>query len=92
MEVLKVLAQDEIERERHEARRKAQLDFISGLDAARMEGEEKGLATGEKIGQIHLCERLLQRSESPLEKLQNLPLEELTRLAEELKAQVFSRR
>jgi predicted transposase/invertase (TIGR01784 family) len=84
VEELKMLAQNEIERERYEARRKAQLDYNSGINAARMEGE--------RIGVIHLCERFLQRPETPLEQLQNLSLEELTRLAEDLQAQVLSRR
>jgi predicted transposase/invertase (TIGR01784 family) len=100
VEELKMLTQNEIERERYESRRKAQLDYISGLKAARMEGEVegenkglvKGRAEGEKIGEIHLCERLLQRSETPSEQLQKLSLEELTRLAEELQVQMLGRR
>ncbi len=96
VEELKMLAQNEIERERYEARRKAQLDYISGLKAARIEGQEEGRAEGraegEKVGVIHAYERLLQQPETPSDQLQNLSLEELTHLAEELHAQVLSKR
>jgi predicted transposase/invertase (TIGR01784 family) len=88
VEELKMLTQNEIERERYEARRKAQLDYISGLKAARIEGQ----AEGEKIGEIHLCERLLQRPETPSEQLQKLSLEDLTQIAEKLQAQVIGKR
>jgi predicted transposase/invertase (TIGR01784 family) len=95
MEELKMLTQTDIERERYEARRKAQLDHNSDIKAARMEGEAegetKGLIKG-KIGEIHLCERLLRRSETPAEQLQSLSLEELTRLAEDLQVQLLSQR
>jgi hypothetical protein len=103
MEELKMLTQTDIERERYEARRKAQLDHNSDIKAARMEGEAEGetkglikglaegLATG-KISEIHLCERLLQRSETPADQLQRLSLEELTRLADDLQVQLLSQR
>ncbi|HEV3438049.1 MAG TPA: hypothetical protein VG122_11860 [Gemmata sp.] len=86
-----MLTQTDIERERYEARRKAQLDHNSDIKAARMEGEAegetKGLIKG-KINEIHLCERLLRRSEPPSEQLQRLSLEELTRLADDLQVQL----
>jgi hypothetical protein len=104
-----MLAQTDVERERYEARRKAQLDYNTGMKAARLEGlaegekigrtegekigrtegEKKGRVEGEKIGKIgtvHLCERLLQRPETPTEQLAALSLDDLTRLAEELQA------
>jgi hypothetical protein len=90
-----MLSQNELERERYEARRKAQLDYNTGMKAARMEGREEGreegLARGEKIGVIHLCERLLQRPETPTQQLAAQSLEELTRLANELQAQALAR-
>src|SRR6266446_5175437 len=59
LEELKMLAQSDLERERYEARRKAQLDYNTGLKEARLEGREEGLkeghAEGEKFGIIHLC-------------------------------------
>src|SRR5207245_6857108 len=44
MEELKMLAQNDLERERYEARRKWQLDYNTGLKAARLEGREQGRA------------------------------------------------
>jgi predicted transposase/invertase (TIGR01784 family) len=100
MEELKMLTQTDQERERYEARRKAQLDYNTGLKVARMEGHEEGREEGrkegrkegrtegekigEKIGEIRLCERLLQRPQTPTEQLARLSFEELTRLADEL--------
>jgi len=84
IEELKMLTQTEVERERYEARRKAQLDYNTGLKAARMEGE--------KIGAIHLCERILQRPETPTEQLASLSLENLSRLADQLQAEVGKHR
>ena len=91
LEELRMLMQSDIERERYEARRKAQLDFNSGMKAAHL----KGLAEGEKavtIRSIHFCEKLLLRSETPLEQLQQMSSEELTRLAEDLQTKVLSLR
>lgn len=85
LEELKMLAQTDEERERYEARRKAQLDFNTAVKVARMEGRNEG----ELIGRIHLCERLLKRPLTPTEHLVSRSLEDLTRLAEELQAQVL---
>jgi flagellar biosynthesis/type III secretory pathway protein FliH len=93
LEELKMLSQTDQERERYEARRKAQLDWNTGIKVARLEGREEGLqegqAKGEKIGIIHLCERLLQRPETPTEQLAALSIDELARLAEDLQRQVL---
>jgi hypothetical protein len=51
------------------------------MEVARLEGE--------KIGVVHLCERLLNRRETPTQELSALSLEELTRLAEELQAKIL---
>jgi predicted transposase/invertase (TIGR01784 family) len=80
LEELKVLTQDDLERERYEARRKAQLDHNTLVKVARMEGELTGV--------IHLCQRLLKRPQTPTEELANLPLEDLIRLADELQTQL----
>lgn len=101
---LQMLAQTDEERERYEARRKAQLDYNTGLRAARLEGLDEGRMVGldegrnvgldegrnvgERIGAIHLCERLLQRPETPTAQLAAMSLEDLTRLANELQAQL----
>jgi len=85
LEELKMLAQTDVERERYEARRKAQLDYNTGLKVARMEGR----AEGEMIGRIHLCERLLNRPLTPTEHLVSRSLEDLIQLADDLQVQVF---
>jgi hypothetical protein len=51
-----MLTQSDIERERYESRRKAQMDHISAINAARLEGELAGREMGELIGAIHLCQ------------------------------------
>jgi predicted transposase/invertase (TIGR01784 family) len=79
-EELKMLSQTDQERELYEARRKWQLDYNTGLKAARLEGV--------LIGRIQLCEGLLGRPETPTEQLAALSLEELTRRADELQAEL----
>jgi predicted transposase/invertase (TIGR01784 family) len=98
-EELKMLTQDELERERYESRLKAQLDYQTGLSAARLDGieeghrvgREEGREEGHKIGTIHVYQRLLNRPETPTRELAALPLHELTRLEEELQQQVTNR-
>jgi predicted transposase/invertase (TIGR01784 family) len=108
LEELKMLTQSDLERERYEARRKAQLDHNSYLNEARrlgreegrqegrqegwqegrqegwqegrqegwqegrqegwQEGRQQGRTEGEKIGligNIHMCEQVLDRPETP---------------------------
>jgi predicted transposase/invertase (TIGR01784 family) len=81
LEELKMLSQTDQERERYEARRKAQLDYNTGMKVARLEGE--------LIGRIQMAERLLRRPETPSEQLLALPMEDLTRRADELEAQLM---
>jgi predicted transposase/invertase (TIGR01784 family) len=88
LEELNMLAQTDEERERYEARRKAQLDYNTGMKVARMEGRQEGRAEGE-IGRIHLCERLLNRPLTPTEQLVSRSLEDLIHLADDLQAQVL---
>jgi len=88
VEELKMLTQTDIERERYESRRKAQMDHNSFMNAARREGQ----AIGQEIGVIHLCEQMLHRPESPEQQLLALSLENLKRLAEDLKKQVLNQR
>ena len=97
VEELKMLTDQE--RERYEARRKWQLDYNTDMRVARMEGQEEGQRKrlegrleGEKIGLIHLCERLLNRPETPTEHLASLSVADLTRLADDLQAQVLAER
>ena len=60
------------------------------LKEGREEGREEGRqeARNAVIQMIHLCEQLLNRPEAPTEQLASLPLEDLTRLAEELQSQL----
>jgi predicted transposase/invertase (TIGR01784 family) len=88
LEELAVLSQTDLERERYESRRKAQLDELTLVNFARREGQ----ARGEQIGLIHAFERVLQRPESPADTLAALSLDELTRLAEQLQAEVLKQR
>ena len=93
-EELKMLTQDQLERERYEARLKAQLDRNSLLKEAerrREQGHKEGLARGEKIGVIHLCEQLLNLPRTPDAELAALSLEELTSRAEKLQQQLSKR-
>ena len=87
---LLMLNQTDVERERYEARRKAQLDFNTAMKVSHMEGRLEGRQQ-EKIGTIHLCERLLNRPETPTEQLVSLSLEELTRLANELESHLLKK-
>jgi len=80
-----MLTQTDLERERYEARRKAQLDYNTGLKVARMEGRAEGA-----IDRIHLCERLLKRPLTPTEQLLSRSLEDLIRLADDLQAEVLA--
>ena len=50
LEELKMLSQTDLERERYEARRKAQLDYNTGLKVARLEGREEGREEGRLEG------------------------------------------
>jgi predicted transposase/invertase (TIGR01784 family) len=86
-EELKMLAHTDYERERYESRRKAQLDYQTGIKVARLEGREEGRMEG-RIAVIHLCEQVLKRAQTPTEHLAGLSLDELSRLAEELQSQV----
>jgi flagellar biosynthesis/type III secretory pathway protein FliH len=93
VEELKVLTQTDIERERYEARRKGQLDYETGLKAARLEGREEGREEGQAearkafIRMVHRSEQLLNRPETPADELARLSLADLSRLAEELQSQ-----
>lgn len=93
LEDLKMLTQSEIERERYESRLKAQRDRESDLQEMReaRAARDSARAEGEKIGVIRLCENLLKKPQTPAEQLACLSLEELTRMADELQAQVQQR-
>ena len=77
------------------ARQKAQRDQISFQKAAEMRGEARGRAEGEargraegEIARIHLCQRLLKRTETPHEQLLALSAEERQRLARDFEREI----
>jgi predicted transposase/invertase (TIGR01784 family) len=91
MEVLHMLTQDDLERQRYEARLKEQRDRSSFLKYAREEGFEQGRQEGLKEGQvdrIHLCQRLLKLPLTPAEELLTLSLDELRARAESMENQL----
>jgi predicted transposase/invertase (TIGR01784 family) len=89
VEVLKMLGQSEIER--YESRRKALMDYSSGLRSATLEGEEKGLQKGEVIGRIFTLEQLLKRPQTSKEFLLALSLDELSQRADGLMNELLPR-
>jgi predicted transposase/invertase (TIGR01784 family) len=81
MEELKMIASTDEERERYESRRKAQMDYNTGVKVARMEGETAGM--------IHAFERVLNLPETPNEQLMSLSMEDRSRMASDLQARVL---
>lgn len=72
-----MLTQDQVERERYEARVKLHRDEISRMVAAREEGEEKGQVTGarnELAALVQQLEGMLQLPRTPSSDLQSLSL------------------
>jgi hypothetical protein len=53
---------------------------------------QRNLETGELIGRICLCQRLLKREETPRETLVRCPREELQSLADQLEKQLLPSR
>ena len=102
-----MLTQSDIERERYERQLKNQFDRNSwewharrreeiGQEIGKQIGQEIGQKIGQEIGKqigiIRICEDILQRQETPEGQLLALSLEDLTRLAEDLKKQTLSQR
>ena len=81
-----MLTQDEIERERYDARFKALSDHATYMKEAR----EEGLRSG-KFETINTLEQLLHRPETPAEVMQKLTLGELSNLVTDLKRQLAER-
>ena len=86
---MRKLTPADFEREREEARRKAQLDYNTDMYAARMEGLIEGFAEVMQKTAIHFYERLLGRRETPNERLEGMSLADLTHLANELRRQAL---
>jgi predicted transposase/invertase (TIGR01784 family) len=88
MEVLTMLTQSEIEREKYQARLKFQRDQSSFLKDAREEGLEKGLEKGQVLGRIQAYQRMLKATVTPQVELLVLSLEELRAKAEAMERQL----
>jgi predicted transposase/invertase (TIGR01784 family) len=88
VEELQMVTQTDEERERYESRRKAHLDYNTGMKLARMEGRVEG----EKVGLIHSFEQLLNLPETPADQLMSLSIDDLSRLAADLHARVLKQR
>ena len=98
LEELKMLTQEEIERERYEARLKVQFDHIhltnarrKALQEAVQEGRQEG-RFAEKNATVQSYERMLNRPETPTKQLASRSLEELTQPATQLLADLLSQR
>jgi predicted transposase/invertase (TIGR01784 family) len=88
MEVLRMLTQSELEREKYEARLKYQRDELSRLHEARQEGRQLGAQLGELIGRVQSYEEFLKVEPTPRETLWAMTLEQLQQLLEQLKARL----
>lgn len=97
-EELKMLTENEMLRQRYEAREKAYRDAIwverdhrRRLEEARArleEVHEGSLQRGELIGRIHLCQRLLEQPSSPMQELEDLALDDLEAFASQLESKL----
>jgi predicted transposase/invertase (TIGR01784 family) len=98
--VLEMIAQSPREREMYEARLKFERDQAWRIKAAkdegrndgRTEGRAEGIERGELSGRIRVLQVLLGLPESPLSELAEVEIEQLSRLANQLHAQVSGRR
>lgn len=88
VEVLDMLSKNDVERERYRARLKWERDQTAFIDEARELALEKGLAAGEWIGRIHVCQRILKTPLTPRSELCLLPVDELQKKAEALEKQL----
>lgn len=103
LEELRMLSQDQIERERYEARLKVQRDAISlirdyeselvqqrekSLKQGLEQGREQGLKLG-LVGRIQFSQRLLGGAVTPEEELLSRALGDLTQLADQLEQDIL---
>jgi len=82
-----MLTQNEIERERYDARFKALCDHATYMKEAGTEGRDEGLDQGIRRGKldvIRALERLLRRPQTSAEVLNRLPLDDLSKLAADM--------
>ena len=87
VEVLHIMAQNDVEWERYQARLKNQRDQNMFL----MDAREKGLKEG-VVKLIHFCQRMLKLASTPQDELMALPLEELQGRADALEQKLAGTR
>jgi predicted transposase/invertase (TIGR01784 family) len=92
MEVLRMLTQSDLEREKYEARLKYQRDEAARMQHATELGEQRGVERGTLMGRVQVFEELLGQQATPAEALHAMPLDQLRQLADSLQAQVKARR
>ena len=81
LEVLNMMTQSELERERYEARLKGMRDQSSSRFGER--------EMGKLMGEIRVCQLLLKQPQTPEEELEKLSLDDLSRLADQLRKQAL---
>ena len=89
--VLEMIARDPKERALYEARLKLQRDEQSRLDAAEERGEVRGETRGHAHGRIQLLQQLLGQTESNIEELRLLSLNDLASMERDLQDQLRNR-
>jgi predicted transposase/invertase (TIGR01784 family) len=87
LEVLNVLTQSEIERERYEARLKGMRDQSASLFGERREGRKEGAL----MGRIQAYQNLLKQPETPIEELETKSREDLELQLKQLETQISQR-
>ena len=83
-----MLSQNDVERERYQARLKWEGDQTAFIDEAREEGLREGSEKGELIGRIRAFQQLLKLPTTPKAELGTLQVEELQQKARAFGAQL----
>ena len=86
-EILKMLKQNEAEWHRYQSQLKARRDRVADLRDSR----EEGIAFGDLVGRIHVCQGVLKLPLTPREELLALALEQLQAQASALEQEVTRR-
>ncbi|HMC64499.1 MAG TPA: Rpn family recombination-promoting nuclease/putative transposase [Gemmataceae bacterium] len=83
---LRMITQNDRERELYEAREKQRRDEVSRLNAAKRAGYKDGL-----VERVQMCQRILQQNPSPDAELQKLSVDDLKALAARLEQELASK-
>ncbi len=85
-----MLAQSDLDREIYEGRLKARRDERAKMSGALEQGMQQGVEKGLLVGRIQMCQELLGVEGASRAELETLDIENLQRIADELRGQ-FSR-